>query len=435
MAANLTNEISSVDKLPDYIAEARKMGIPIDPPDINRSGSHFTVVEGRIVYGFLGLKGLGEAAAEEIVSRRQEGPYRSFMDFLDRVNIKMLGKNVVDLLIRTGAFDAFGMTRACLAQNMERAIEYAQNKKDDKKYGQSSLFEDSGEKEYPDFDFDPAEEWERAELLRIEKGLIGFYFSAHPMDDYRQAWESNVDLDLSRIEEAADGNYTLAGIIKTMRTHRDKNGREMCFASLEDYNGEADLVFFSKTWETCKAAIALDKVVALRGKLDRSGDKKRGRPSIMVNSLLDPDKLAKTASRRPGGPALVPEQPGEGPRFGETPRKTGDSAAGKPVDQNAGRAAGDSAAKAVDRAGGRSEDAPGYRELHIRLREKAAAREETLYALLGYLEENTGSCPVYIHVPVPEGETVIRAAPRIAVKPSYMDVLTRCEAVADVWGA
>ncbi|MDR3144841.1 MAG: DNA polymerase III subunit alpha, partial [Treponema sp.] len=279
MAANLTNEISSVDKLPDYIAEARKMGIPIDPLDINRSDSHFAVVEGRIVYGFLGLKGLGEAAAEEIVSCRQPGPYKGFMDFLDRVNIKVLGKNVVDILIRTGAFDGFGMTRACLAQNMERAIEYAQNKKDDKKYGQSSLFEDTGEKEYPDFEFDPAEEWERAELLQIEKGLIGFYFSAHPMDDYRQAWKNSADLDLSQIEDAPDGIYTLVGIVKTLRTHTDKNGREMCFASLGDYNGEVDLVFFAKIWETCKAAISLDKVVALKGKLDRSGDKKRGRPS------------------------------------------------------------------------------------------------------------------------------------------------------------
>ncbi|MDR1950514.1 MAG: DNA polymerase III subunit alpha [Spirochaetaceae bacterium] len=416
MAANLTNEISSVDKLPEYIAEARKMGVPIDPPDINRSGSHFTVVEGRIVYGFLGIKGLGDASAAEIVFHRQDGPYKSFMDFLERVNIKTVGKSVIDLLVRTGAFDGFGMTRACLAQNLERAVEYAQNKKEDKKYGQSSLFEDSGEKEYPDFDFDPAGEWDQGELLRIEKELIGFYFSAHPMDAHREAWENGTDLDLSQIEKAPDGNYTLAGIIKALRTHLDKNGREMCFASLEDYRGEVDLVFFSKTWETCKTAIVLDKIAALKGRLDRSGDKKRDRPSIIVNAVLDIDTLAKTAPRK----AAKPNRPG-------VPGAPAAKAAGG----NSGRAAG----KADNKADGKADGTPEYRELHIRLVEKAAVREETLYPLLGCLEKNAGSCPVYIHVPIPEGETVIRAAPRIAAEPTYMDALTRYEAVADVWGA
>ena len=95
MAANLTNEISHPDKLPVYIDEARKMGLSIDPPDINRSDRFFSVVDGRIVYGFLGIKGLGDGPAEEIVSCRKNGPYKNFMDFLERVNIKTVGKKVI----------------------------------------------------------------------------------------------------------------------------------------------------------------------------------------------------------------------------------------------------------------------------------------------------------------------------------------------------
>jgi DNA polymerase-3 subunit alpha len=118
MAANMTNEINSVDKLPQYIDEARRMGLAIDPPDINRSDRLFTVEGGRIVYGFMGIKGIGEAPADEIIACRRDGPYKSFMDFLDRVNIKTVGKKVVELLIKTGAFDAFGQTRQTLLLNL-----------------------------------------------------------------------------------------------------------------------------------------------------------------------------------------------------------------------------------------------------------------------------------------------------------------------------
>jgi DNA polymerase-3 subunit alpha len=93
-----------VDKLPEYIAEGRKMGLPIDPPDVNRSGAYFTVVDGHIVYGLLGIKGLGEQAAAMIVEERERnGPYASFMDFLDRVDLRTVNKKAAEVLIQTGA--------------------------------------------------------------------------------------------------------------------------------------------------------------------------------------------------------------------------------------------------------------------------------------------------------------------------------------------
>ncbi|MDR1108081.1 MAG: DNA polymerase III subunit alpha, partial [Spirochaetaceae bacterium] len=396
MAANLSNEITSVDKLPEYIDETRRMGLSLDPPDINRSGPYFTVVDGRIVYGFLGIKGLGDASAEEIVNCRKEGPYRDFMDFLDRVNIKTVGKKVVELLIKTGAFDGFGLSRSVLAGNLEQAVEYAQSKKEDKKYGQSSLFEDSGEKEYPDFDFKPFPEWERTESLSIEKELIGFYFSGHPLDDYRDAWLQEVTLNLAHPEKSPDGTYTLIGIVKTLRPQMTKKGVEMGFATLMDYNGEIELVFFPKEWPAYKDKIHVDEPIAVRGRIDRSGERKRERPGLLVSSLPDLEKILKSARRK--------EKPAE------------------PQNEPA-------------RPEAKQPEGPVFREVHIRLSPLPEAEESALYPLRDYLFENPGPCSVFLHVPGPAGETVIRTATQIsaAADPVHLKALTACAAVTEAW--
>jgi DNA polymerase-3 subunit alpha len=401
MAANMTNEISTVDGLPEYIDEARKMGIPLDPPDINRSDRLFTVVDGRIVYGFLGIKGLGDSSAAEIVHCRKKGPYKGIIDFLDRVNIRTVGKKVIELLIKTGAFDKFGVNRATLAGNLERVVEYAQNKKADRELGQGSLFEDTGEKEYPDFEFEKQDEWEQMERLNMEKELIGFYFSGHPMDDYREVWKWAATLDLARLEEASGELYTLVGMIKTIRTVTDKNGKQMSFGSLGDYNGEIDLVFFAKTWEKCRDEIVLDKVVALRGRLDRSKDKEK--PGFLVNSMLDMNKLLKDAAKKA--------------------EKAGNTGEDQPIQTPALK----------------NPVVKTYREVHIRLNPSAAEQEKNLYSLRDYLFENSGPCSVFIHVPTANGpsgeETVIRTATQISASPeaSYIEALTLCEGVTEVW--
>jgi DNA polymerase-3 subunit alpha len=397
MAANLSNEITSVDKLPEYIDETRRMGLSLDPPDINRSGPYFTVSGGRIVYGFLGIKGLGDASAEEIVNCRKDGPYRDFMDFLDRVNIKTVGKKVVELLIKTGAFDGFGIPRSFLVGNLEQAVDYAQSKKEDKKYGQSSLFEDTGEKEYPDFEYKPFPAWDRMEQLTIEKELIGFYFSGHPLDDYREVWRQNVTVDLAHPENSPDGTYTLIGIVKTVRPQMTKTGKEMGFATLMDYNGEMDLVFFSDKWADFKDTIQANDTIAVRGRINRSGEQKRERPGLVVSSLPDLKKLVRNVRRE--------------------------------VEKN-------EAQKDEMNSAGENTMAEGtFREVHIRLNPQAAATEETLYPLRDYLFDNPGSCSVFIHVPASDGETVIRTATQIsaAADTVHLNTLAHCAGVAEVW--
>lgn len=295
IAANLTNEINSTDKLPEYIAEGRKMGIPIDPPDINLSGTYFTVVNDHIVYGLLGIKGLGELAAELIVSEREKnGPYTSFMNLLDRVDLHTVNKRALDVLIQTGTFDKLGQFRSVLLTNLDRAVEYASQKKEATRFGQVSLFEDTGVKEFTDFIFDPLEDWPQIEKLRIEKELIGFYISGHPLDAYRKSFETASTFDIRYPERAQkDKLYTLVGMVKTVSSSLTRQNKTMGFGTFEDFNGSIKLTFFPKTWEKCQSLLVADTVWGLVGKIEIYKDT----PSFVVESWINPDELQAKSIR------------------------------------------------------------------------------------------------------------------------------------------
>ena len=317
MAANLTNEINSTDGLPFYISESRRIGIPVDPPDINRSDKTFDVVDGRIVFGLKGIKGMGDAAATVIIDERNaNGPYESFIDFVERAGIKVVdGKRAVnnkaiEVLIKTGAFDKFGINRPTLLQNMERAIDYATEKHLGAESGQVSLFEESGEKEFVDFTFEEVEDLPTMEKLNLEKECIGIYVSGHPLDDYRKIIEQSATLTSENIERetriaksqkeqtSSQGQnswqmrnsgktYTVIGMIQELKLIRTKKGDEMAFATLQDFNGTIDLTFFPKTWGTIRQQVHTDAVYAFKGKLDASNEE----PSVLVDSLEDISSL------------------------------------------------------------------------------------------------------------------------------------------------
>jgi DNA polymerase-3 subunit alpha len=535
MAANLTNEIGSADKdkLSEYIEVARKMGLTIDPPDVNRSQKYFTVADGRIFYGFLGIKGLGDAAADEIVAGRKDGPYQGFMDFLDRVNIKTVGKSVIGLLAQTGAFDHFGVPRAALTGNLERAVEHAQSKKDDKQFGQTSLFEDTGEKEYPDFVFDPFPEASRAEKLKTEKELIGFYFSGHPMDDYKDLWQRVVKVNLGKTETLIPGSCVLIGIIKTVKVITTAKGVRMAFVTLADYNGEIEITFFSGAWEKCQSKIETDNIAILKGKIEWQRDKDRY--SFVAEDWVGPEeaeaaarqaeaqakkwekyrnvwkykadlKLSNPASASKGTYTIVgrlvslreiTDKKGNAMAFGVLKDFAGEvdlvffagvwkdcrdilmvdeftvlKGSLDPVnDKNPAKpsfkvssvqdlarlmraaskeAAADSGAPDKDSrkaaplgsadtgAAVPGEQESARRDLHIRLQESAVQPEEqtaALSPLRDRLTGNPGPCLVFIHVPVPGGEAVIRTTTRMAADSARIEDLTACAGVSGVWQA
>ncbi|HOV63824.1 MAG TPA: OB-fold nucleic acid binding domain-containing protein, partial [Spirochaetia bacterium] len=291
MAANLTNEIGSPDSFSQYITVTKEMGIDILPPDINLSERNFTVVNGKIVYGLAGVKNVGQAAVEEIIRARSEaGNFTSLSDFLLKVDLRIINRKVIETLILAGLFDSLGVGRATLMANLERILEWVARRKESKKYGQTSLFEGEEETEQP-IELVPAEEWPYMELLRLEKENLGFFFSGHPMDKYREIKEKCTNLEIGEIEKAVpDKSYTLLGMIKTNRVILTKAGKKMAFAQFEDNTGSVELVFFSRVWETSGSLVVADAVLGIQGKVEF----KQGDPKIIVDKVMKPEEMKDT---------------------------------------------------------------------------------------------------------------------------------------------
>ena len=311
MAANLTNEITSTDKLPEYIEEARKMGIAVDAPDVNRSDERFDVVDGRIVFGLMGIKGMGEAAANAVVEERHKnGPYQSFMDFMDRIDLKTVNKRALEVLIKTGAFDHLDKNRATLILNYEKVVDYEEKKKTGAEFGQASLFEDAGVKEFADYKFVEEEEFPQMERLNMEKELIGCFVSGHPLDKWRKTIDSCATVNSETIERCAKTakaekasleqsnapfwqrrnagtSYIAIGMLQGLHPIATKKGDQMAFAKLSDFKGAIDVTFFPSVWKTMHDKLQNEGVYAFKGKVDGS----RETPSLLVDSIEDIDSL------------------------------------------------------------------------------------------------------------------------------------------------
>jgi DNA polymerase-3 subunit alpha len=290
MAANLTNEISNLTTFADYLSETENMGIEINPPDINKSDKNFNVEDGKIFYGLIGIKGMGAAAVDEIIGcRKESGLYTSFVDFLERVELRSINKRVLEIMIQSGLFkNCEEHNRKTLLENLDYMLEIVTKKKESGKYGQASLFGDCEEEVFPDIVLEPVEEYEQKELLQMEKDNIGFYFSGHPMDAYRKAWENSTNLNLTNASKSSpDKKYTIVGMVKNVKSIVTKKGSRMAFAVLEDFNGSIELTLFSKVFENFGYLLEEDVVLGVTGTIELN----RGDPKLKVEEILSPDDL------------------------------------------------------------------------------------------------------------------------------------------------
>jgi DNA polymerase-3 subunit alpha len=295
MAANLTNEISNTDKLTEYISEARQMGLSVLPPDINRSDANFSVDHGQIIYGFLGIKGVGEGIAGAIQEEREaRGRFVDFIDFLTRLHDAGLNRKTMESLILAGCFDSLKYKRRQLLENLERATEHVEGKRSFEASRNGSLFDMEDMGSYPDFVFEPADEFSNQEMLQSEKELLGFFFSAHPMDEYRMIWERSSTLDMGHLDQASPNReYVAVALLKEFRVHTTQNGRRMAFGQLEDFRGAIDIVIFPDMLEKNEEAFVKDRVLCVRGVFDNT----RRSPSLKIQAILDPESLKKMSWR------------------------------------------------------------------------------------------------------------------------------------------
>ena len=267
LAANLTNEIGSGDKYKEYLDYVKNQGVKILPPNINDSEMYFNVVDGKLVYGFAGIKGLGPSSVQMILDERQaNGPYKDFLDFIKRSDQKILSSNVLEGLINAGAFDCFGYNRPTLLANYELAIKFTQNDKEAQSMGQNLLFA-GFEDETTNFEMKIQPDYEFLEKLEIEKNYLGFYVSGHPLDTYRKLWENCVKLDLSKPERISEGvRYDLVGMVTERKEVMTKAGTKMGRLVIEDYNGHLEVTVFAKQWAMCSVGVVAGKIIAVSGR-------------------------------------------------------------------------------------------------------------------------------------------------------------------------
>ncbi len=254
MAALLTSESDQTDKVVSHIADARAAGVEVLPPCVNESELHFSVHEGKIRFGLVGVKGVGEAAIEAILeARKKDGPFRGLFDFCGRVDLRRVNRKVLESLIKAGAFDFAKVARKSLFDSIDRALESGQAAQRDRQSGQRSLFGllggssakggAKGGSHGGAEDYVQSEEWPEKERLSLEKETIGFYISGHPLDQYQR--EMKRLTPCAKVQSMKEKQRaSVGGIMASIREKATQSGKKMAWGTLEDLTGTVDLVFF-----------------------------------------------------------------------------------------------------------------------------------------------------------------------------------------------
>ncbi|UMZ74494.1 DNA polymerase III subunit alpha [Natranaerofaba carboxydovora] len=276
MAALLTNSMDDSDKISLYIEDLKQLDLEILPPDINESLVNFTVVEpGKIRFGLAAVKNVGKAAVEEIISTREEDEkFTSFLDFVNRVDLRACNRKTLESLIKVGAFDDFGTNRKKLLSVLDEVIHQAQVLNREREKGQMSMWDLVDEEapgievKFPDF-----EEFGLKERLSMEKELLGFYVSGHPLEEYRDKTQELSIPYISTINQYGDGsNVNICGIKNNINVITTKKGDLMAFLTLEDMTGSVEVVVFPPEYEGIKDYIDSEDPLFVEGRLDKKED-------------------------------------------------------------------------------------------------------------------------------------------------------------------
>jgi DNA polymerase-3 subunit alpha len=313
MAAVISSVMNTKDKVPFFVNRCEEMGIEVLPPDINASGHDFVVSEKAIRFGLDAVKNVGHAAVEAILRARAERPFISIWDFCERVDARAVNKRAVECLIKCGAFDSTGASRRGLLEVLPAAQSSGQKAQDDELRGQGSIFDlgdgDSGGGGGASAVQRPAisaVEFDRRELLALEKETLGTYLSSHPLSEVRDALRARVDCPIADLEGKPDGAWvTVGGIVTDCKRIRTKSGSQMMFATLDDVEGQVEMLIFKADQAESASLVAQDAVVLVRGRVDH---KERGETKLVVSEAerFEPDQaeIAKAAAVAAG--PLVP---------------------------------------------------------------------------------------------------------------------------------
>jgi DNA polymerase-3 subunit alpha len=298
MAALLTTNADNKDKLALYLGECRRMGIKVLPPDINESELNYTAVGKDIRVGLIGVKGIGEGGINEwLAERAANGPAKSFGDYLMRTATAMGSKRAVDNLIKAGAFDSFGHTRASLNFVHEDATEMARKTKKklekSKASQEDSLFGDDADFFRLELDIPELPEWEKMEKLTFEREILGLYVSDHPLAEYAGAIQvlSTASIaDLRDAENPPSDIIKIAGLVSGIdKKVTKKSGEPWAIVTVEDLDSSIQVFVFPRTWADAQDMIKKDAILVFSGRAEKKDD---GGTSFAVRDVLAPDMKA-----------------------------------------------------------------------------------------------------------------------------------------------
>jgi DNA polymerase-3 subunit alpha len=313
MAAVISSVMNTKDKVPFFVNRCEEMGIDVLPPDVNSSDHDFVVSEKAIRFGLDAVKNVGHSAVEAILRAREDASIASIWDFCERVDARAVNKRAIECLIKCGALDSTGATRKGMLEALPAAQSAGQKAQEDAQLGQGSIFDfgegaaaDGGSAQAHHRPPISAAEFERRELLAMEKETLGTYLSSHPLSEVRDALRARVDCALAELGAKPDGSWvTVGGIVAECKRIRTKSGTQMMFATLDDVEGQVEMLVFKADQAESATAIEPDAVVLVRGRIDH---KERGETKLVVQEAerFEPDS---EEIARAGAAARAPAEP------------------------------------------------------------------------------------------------------------------------------
>lgn len=273
MASLLSSIMDNPDKVPLYMEECKALGIKILPPDVNQSVVDFSVKDGQIRFGLAAVKNVGRNAIYAIIEAREAGEFRSIQDFCERVDLHLINKRMIESLIKCGAFDSMGLNRRQLMSVVERCMDAGHRLQADRDLGQVSLFDMVSEEFEPTITVEDMPEFPIGELLSMEREILGFYISGHPMEDYRSRIDKYISHHIVELEHLNDGeSVVIAGIVAKVKTTVTKRKEMMATVTIEDTTGSAIVMVFPKIYPQVADLLENEKVLLVKATLRRQED-------------------------------------------------------------------------------------------------------------------------------------------------------------------
>ena len=315
MAATLNSFLGNLDKVPLYIEECRRMGIEILKPDINKSFTKFTVDDGKIRFGLGSIKNVGNSVVDSIVNNReQNGPFKDFADFCERMQDGSVNKKCIESLIKAGVFDEFEQTRSTLMASYEDIVDSISDSNKKGLKGQVTMFdlafgnsenqdeESDNQLENLKYNYTVLKEFSDKELLAMEKEMLGLYISGHPLEEYRLAIEKESTIDtlkMKNIQEDEssetvelddkpkyrDGQMVrIVGIIESVKKKYTKTNKIMAFTTIEDLYGQCEIIVFENCYQMCSNILLEGSIVLIEGRLSIREDEA---VKIVANKIIE----------------------------------------------------------------------------------------------------------------------------------------------------